>query len=57
MRGFLLGLLGLALLEAFYANPHGPDAVGTGASLVAKSLNHLIDPTVPLIPDLRTRSK
>lgn len=60
VRGIVVGALALSFLEAVLVDSP-QDAPGTRAArfggliqLGAKAVNHLVDPAVPLIPDLST---
>lgn len=50
------GVIGLSLLDAVLVGSasRGGGPVGSAATLATGALRRLIDPTVPLIPDLRT---
>lgn len=53
VRGIVAGSLGLALLQAFTASPTAAGNVGTLFKLTNSVASRLINPTVPLVPDLR----
>lgn len=53
LRGAILGALGLTLLEAVTSRPQNARNTGTFFTKGAAVVNRLVDPTVPLIPDLR----
>ena len=53
-RGLVLGVGGLALLEALVTGQN-PDATGGALKLLSGGLTRWLDPSVPLIPDLRTQ--
>lgn len=55
LRGILAGTLGLSLLEAVVSTEAAAKNTGTLFTLAASVANRLIDPTVPLVPDLRTK--
>lgn len=56
--GIVGGVLTLTLLQATLAGSQrdGGGAVGATATLAAQVLRRVIDPAVPLIPDLRNSS-
>lgn len=49
-RGFVAGLLGLTLLEAFVTSKSAPAGLAGISTSLAGGLNRYLDPTVPLIP-------
>lgn len=49
-RGFIAGLLGLTLLEAFVTSKSAPAGLAGITKSLAGGLNRYLDPTVPLIP-------
>lgn len=55
LRGLVAGTLGLSLLEAVVSTSKGPAAVGTFTGLATSAINRLVDPAVPLVPDLRQK--
>lgn len=52
MSGFIAGILGLTLLQV--ALTHSTRTAGV-ISVPAAILSRWLDPTIPLIPDLRTK--
>ncbi len=50
MKGFIVGILGLTLLQVALANSVSTSAV---IALPARLLSRWLNPNVPLIPDLR----
>jgi hypothetical protein len=55
-RTALAGMLGLALLEAAVSSQQAAGRAGSLLTGVAKVVDHVLSPTVPAIPDLRTRA-
>lgn len=53
-QGLVAGVLGLALLDAAVSTQGAADRVGGLLGAVAKVIEHILSPTVPAIPDLRT---
>lgn len=53
-QGLVAGVLGLALLDAALSTKGAADRVGGLLGSVAKVVEHVLSPTVPAIPDLRT---
>jgi len=54
LRGITAGVLGLSLLEVLVATPAASKNAGSLVTLVTKAMNRLVDPSVALIPDLRS---
>lgn len=54
-RTALSGMLGLALLDAVVSSNQAAGRVGGLLSGVGKVVEHILSPTVPAIPDLRTK--
>jgi hypothetical protein len=54
MRGVVAGVLGLALLDAAVSTQGAANRVGGLLGAVAKTIEHILSPTVAAIPDLRT---
>jgi hypothetical protein len=52
-RGVLAGTLGLSLLQAFLSSPTASSNAGTLFGVVDGVVKRLMDPAVPLVPDLR----
>jgi hypothetical protein len=52
----LSGVLGLALLEASLSSDGASTRVGQLLDGIASIVSHVLSPTVPAIPDLRTKS-
>lgn len=52
LRGLAFGTLGLALLEATVSDPKAAKRVGAVGTLGAKLLDRLVNPSVPLIPEI-----
>jgi hypothetical protein len=55
LRGVAAGALGLTALEAFVSSPSAGSNAGTLFTLATGVVRRLFDPTVPLIPDRRTK--
>lgn len=53
LRGVVVGVLSLSALEVAVSNPSAAGNAGRLFTLGASFVNRLVDPTVPLIPDLR----
>lgn len=53
-QGLVAGVLGLALLDAAVSTQGAADRVGGLFGSLAKVIEHILSPTVPAIPDLRT---
>lgn len=53
MRGFIAGILGLTLLEVLVSSKTATQNLGGFFGGAATVFDHLVNPTVPLIPDLR----
>lgn len=53
VRGVIVGALGLTALEAVVSSQTGTENVSTLIGLVSSAFRRLVDPSVPLIPDLR----
>lgn len=51
VRGFVAGVVGLSLLEAFVTSKTAPAGLAGGSKLIAGGLARWLDPTVPLIPN------
>lgn len=56
LRGMALGAMGLTLLEVLVTSQKATQNFGGVFALIAKGYNRLVDPSVPLIPDLRSPS-
>ncbi|MEV4557789.1 hypothetical protein AB0K51_12405 [Kitasatospora sp. NPDC049285] len=52
-RALFTGMLGLALLEAAVSSNAAAERAGGLLTSLAAVINHVLDPTVPAIPDLR----
>jgi hypothetical protein len=57
VRTALAGMIGLALLDASVSSQAAAGRVGGLLTAVATVIEHVLSPTVPAIPDLRTRGK
>lgn len=55
LRGALVGVLTLTALEAAVSSKDSAGNVSTVVGLAASAINRLVDPAVPLIPDLRSK--
>lgn len=53
LRGIVAGAIGLSLLELVVSNPAASTNTGAVFELAASAIRRLVDPSVPLIPDLR----
>jgi hypothetical protein len=53
LRGAVAGVLALSLFEALVSSQSASKNAGGLFELAAKAVNHLVDPSVPLIPDRR----
>lgn len=53
--GIVIGTLALSALEAVVTSKAGTENVSTVVDLATKTINRLVDPSVPLIPDLRSK--
>lgn len=54
-RGMVAGFLGLTLLEAAVSSQQAAGRVGGLISLASKFVSRVVDPTVPLVPDLTNK--
>lgn len=57
LRGVVAGVLGLSLMEAVVTSTSGASNTGRLFDLAASFVNRLVDPSVPLIPDLAHTGK
>ena len=57
LRGAVVGFLGLTLLEAAVSSEAAVNNTNTLVGLATKAIRRWMDPTLPLIPDLRGPGK
>lgn len=53
IRGLFAGAIALSLLEALVSTPAAAGNAGVLFTAAAATVRRLIDPSVPLVPDLR----
>ena len=53
LRGLAVGVLGLSALEVVVANRATASNAGRLFTIASSFVHRLVDPSVPLIPDLR----
>jgi hypothetical protein len=56
LRGAVVGMLTLTALEATVSSKDSAGNVSTLIGLAAAAVNRIVDPSVPLIPDLRKKA-